>query len=103
MNKHVYRYMLSPEVPMEEVEALLVSALTTTEILHGADQVRLDGAHVLDTERRACVIDASTPVGQDFNRLFVGFLRREFGEDAFQVERVDTALSPAAREAVPAS
>jgi hypothetical protein len=23
------------------------------------------------------------------NRLFVGFVRREFGKDAFQVERVD--------------
>jgi hypothetical protein len=27
-------------------------------------------------------------VGIDFNRLFVGFLSRELGEDAFQVERV---------------
>jgi hypothetical protein len=48
----------------------------------------------------ACVFDAGTPVGRDFNRLFIGFIRREFGEDAFRVERVEskseTPCEPAA-------
>jgi hypothetical protein len=102
MNKQVYRYAFTPVVPVEEIETLLVSALTTAEILHGADQVRLDGAHALDAERRACVIDASTPVGRHLNKLFVGFLRRKYGEDAFHVERIDAALSPAAQGAASA-
>jgi len=40
-----------------------------------------------------------TPVGRDFNRLFLGFLQREFGPDSFRVERVTAprADQPAAR------
>lgn len=91
MTKELYRYEFPPEVPVEEVEASLLLALLATESLHGEVQVRLDASHYLDADRRACVIDAGTPVGRDINRLFVGFLRREFGEDAFSVERVDSA------------
>lgn len=87
--KELYRYEFPPGVPLEEVEASLLLAVLATESLHGEAQVRLDASHYLDPERRACVIDATTPVGRDVNRLFVGFLRREFGEDAFTVERVD--------------
>ena len=89
MIKDVYRYGFQPCVPLEEVEASLLLALMATESLHGEAQVRLDAAHYLDVDQRACVIEAGTPVGRDINRLFVGFLRREFGEDAFHVERVD--------------
>ena len=35
------------------------------------------------------MIDAGTPVGRDLNRLFVGFVGREFGADAFTVERIE--------------
>ena len=90
MIKDVYRYGFQPCVPLEEVEASLLLALMATESLHGEAQVRLDAAHYLDVDQRACVIEAGTPVGRDINRLFVGFLRREFGEDAFHVERVDS-------------
>ena len=34
------------------------------------------------------VIDASSEVGRDLNRLFAGFLRREFGPDTFRIERL---------------
>ena len=96
MTKELYRYAFTPGVPIEEVEASLLLAVLATESLHGEAQTRLDAAHYLDTDHRACVIDAGTAVGRDFNRLFVGFIRREFGEDAFQVERVDSAPVPVA-------
>jgi len=88
----IYRYGFSADVPVEEIEASLLLAVLATESLHGEAQVRLDAAHYLDVDERACVIDAGTPVGRDLNRLFVGFLRREFGEDAFAVERVDAVV-----------
>jgi hypothetical protein len=89
MSKQVYRYQFTDvEVPIEEVEASLLLAVMATESLHGESQSRLDIAHFLDPVKRACVIDVGTQVGRDFNRLFIGFLRREFGEDAFRVERV---------------
>jgi hypothetical protein len=91
MSKELYRYTFPPHVPLEEVEATLLLAIWGAESLHGQTQVRLDAAHFLDPDRRACVIDAGTPVGRDVNRLFVGFVQREFGNDAFRVERIDAS------------
>ncbi len=88
MTKELYRYGFGPDVPIEEAETSLLLAILATESLHGESQARLDIAHFFDADRRACVIDASTLVGRDLNRLYVGFLRREFGEDSFNVERV---------------
>ena len=89
MSAEAFRYSFAPSVPFEEVEASFVLAIMAVESLHGQTQVRLDAAHAADAAKRTCVIDASTPVGRDLNRLFIGFISREFGEDSFQVERVD--------------
>src|SRR5262245_46043802 len=94
MTRELYRYQFGPQAPPEEVEATLVLALFAAESLHGEAQVRLDASHYLDAGGRACVIDASTAVGRDLNRVFVGFLRREFGADAFRVERLGAAPAP---------
>jgi hypothetical protein len=88
MKPDAYRYAFQPSVPFEDVEASFVLAIMATESLHGESLVRLDAGHAADAEKRSFVVDASTDVGRDLNRLFLGFLRREFGEDAFQVERV---------------
>ena len=88
MNPEVYRYTFSPTVSFEDVEGTLVLALMAAESLHGQSQVRLDSGHATDAAKRRCVIDASTRVGSDLNRLFIGFASREFGPDAFQVERI---------------
>jgi hypothetical protein len=92
MCAEVYRYSFAAIVQMDDVEASLVLAILAAESLHGEDQVRLDAAHFLDREGCACVIDAATDVGRDINRLFTGFLRREFGGDSFAVVRT---LAPA--------
>ena len=89
MTTEIYRYQFTPEVCMEEIEASLVLAILATESLHGEAQVRLDVSHFFDSTKRACVIDAGTHIGRDLNRLFTGFIGREFGDDAFQVERVN--------------
>ena len=94
MSANIYRYRFADGAVFEEVQAALVLAIMATECLHGESQVRLDAAHFLDLEQRACVIDAGTLVGRDVNRLFVGFLRREFGEDVFHVERVEALPTP---------
>jgi hypothetical protein len=88
----VYRYTFPPGVPIEDVEAALVLAVLAAESLYGESQARLDAAHAFDADRRACVIDAGTAVGRDVNRLFTGFLTREFGPGSFKVERVEAPL-----------
>jgi hypothetical protein len=96
MSAEIYRYRFVADVPFEEVEASLVLALLATESLHGQVQVRLDAGHAADGAQRTCVMDASTAVGRDLNRLFMGFIGREFGPDAFTVERVDPPAAPLA-------
>jgi hypothetical protein len=96
MTRELYRYAFNDNVPSEEIEASLLLAVLAAESLHGESQVRLDVAHFLDMDDRACVIDAGTAAGRDLNRLFVGFIRREFGEDSFRVERVLESKTPVA-------
>jgi hypothetical protein len=89
MSKEVYRYSFGKDVPLQDVEESFLLAVLAVECLHGQARVRLDAGYYLDKPKRACVVDASTPVGQDINKIFTGFCIREFGEDSFKVERVD--------------
>ena len=50
--------------------------------------MRLDAAFCLNEEKRACVVDAATPVGRSIAQIFTGLLTRQFGEDAFTVARI---------------
>jgi hypothetical protein len=88
--KDVYRYTFDQCVPIENIEASLLLSVLSAESIHGESQVRLDAQHLLEAETHSCVIDASTAVGRDLNRLFTGYVRREFGEDLFRVKRVNT-------------
>lgn len=96
MTTEVYRYQFSSDVSGEDIEAALLLAVWGCESLYGESQTRLDASHFFDADRRTCVIDARTEVGVDFNRLFVGFVSRELGPDAFRVERVKEPNVPAA-------
>lgn len=98
MAKNIYRYKFIDTAPPEEIEASLLLAVLATESLHGESQVRLDAAHYFDFQKRVGVIDARSTVGRDLNRLFTGFIGREFGPDAFKVERI-TDFSPQTKEA----
>lgn len=86
MSTEVYRYQFQNDVTGEDIEAALLLAVWGCESLHGESQTRLDAAHYFDAGERTCVIDARTEVGIDFNRLFVGFVSRELGPDAFRVK-----------------
>lgn len=88
MPSDVYRFHLADAVPAADAEATLVLSIFAVEAIHGESQARLDAGHAFDPKMRTVVIDASTPVGRDFNRLFLGFLSREFGPGSFRVERV---------------
>jgi hypothetical protein len=89
MPAEIHRYSFGSAIDFEDVEASLLLAIFAAESLYGESQVRLDAAHAVDADQRVCVIDASTQVGRDINRLFTGFVLREFGPDSFRVQRVD--------------
>lgn len=89
MSREVYRYAFGNDVAFAEVLATLDLSLIAVESLHGESRSRLDARFVDDEPKRAIVIDASTEVGRALNQVFVGYVRREFGETAFRVERLD--------------
>ena len=88
MNRELYRYNFDSKVPIRDVEESLLLAVLAAESLHGRSLVRLDASFCLDSHKRSCVVDAATEVGRAIARIFTGFLTREFGEEAFKVERV---------------
>jgi hypothetical protein len=85
----VYRYQFSANVPVADIESTWVLTVLSCECLYSEARVRLEATHSLDAERRMMVIDASTKVGRTINQVFAGLMLREFGNDAFSVERLD--------------
>ncbi len=87
MTRDIYRYRFNENVPLRDAEESLLLAVLAVESLYGRSPVRLDAAFCLDREKRSCVVDAGSEVGRAIARIFTGFLTRQFGEDAFRVDR----------------
>ena len=85
--RQMYRFGFKRYVDIDDILDTLTLSIIGTENLHGRSRVRLDGWWRLDRQRRLCLIDASTTVGEDLAKLFTGYLSREFGERAFSVQR----------------
>lgn len=101
MPREAYRYIFGDTVPFAEVLATVDLSLIAVESLHGESRSRLDARFSDDAAKRAVVIDASTDVGRALNQVFIGYVRREFGEGAVRVERLDRAPDRAVAAGVP--
>jgi hypothetical protein len=98
MSADSYHYRFAEGVSLRETEESLLLAVLAAESLYGRSPVRMDAAFRLDREERSCVVDAGSEVGRAIARIFTGFLSRQFGEEAFRVERLG-APAPAAAAA----
>ena len=85
----IFKYTFSELVLMLDIEATFMLAIVSTQSIYGESETRLMAEHMMDITKGTCVVDGNTPVGWTLNRLFVGFLTREFGPDSFQIERID--------------
>ena len=94
MRPGIYRYKFSADLNFTEAEDSLLLAALAAEGLHGRSQVRLDASFCTSREKGSCVIDARTEVGRSIAKIFTGFLTREFGDEAFQVERIEPESEP---------
>jgi hypothetical protein len=94
MDRNVYRYQFDQALDLADVEATVTLSVLATESLHGESRVRLEAHYRFEEASRSCVIAATSQVGIDLNRLFLGFMTREFGTDSFRVERVAAAEEP---------
>jgi hypothetical protein len=83
------QFVFEPEVSLADAEMTLHLAMFAIEGLAGRSQVRLDANYRVDADKHTIAVDGSNRVGQMIVRVFAGFLLREFGESAFQVQRVD--------------
>jgi hypothetical protein len=88
MTPVVYRYTFGPDVPHAEVEATMALAVVAAEGLHGEARLRLEVAHTIESLPATAVVEVRGRAGQDLNRLFIGFLTREFGPDGVRIERL---------------
>ena len=92
MTVDVFRFEFDRTVLLTEAEMTLQLAIIAVEGLFGQARVRLDASYHLDEPRRVIIVDGTTVIGSAVVRVFIGLLIREFGEDAFHVRRVESAI-----------
>ena len=90
MQTDVFRFQIDPRVPLEEAEMSLHLAMFAVEGLVGQARIRLDVGYYVDEPRRVIIVDGSNEVAGAVVRVFTNLLMREFGEDAFRVERMQS-------------
>ena len=84
----VYRFEFAGKAPAKKIEESLFWAVFNAESVFGKPRVRLDASFLFDREKRVCVIDKATEVGQPIAQVFTSLVTREFGEASFKVERL---------------
>jgi hypothetical protein len=89
MAKRIYRYEFAASAAIADVESSILLAEMAIESIHGESDSELDLGYFLHRQKRQLIVDATTEVGRNFNRLLVGFFRREFVGNDYSVERVD--------------
>lgn len=95
MNRAAMEYTFPLPTPMDQIEDTFVLALLALESLHGTARIRLDVKYNFDAVSRSCRISCDTPIGDELNLLFTGYLRRELGDEAFAVIRASSPHSMA--------
>jgi len=94
MNADAIRFEFDSEVPLQDAEMSLHLALIATEGLFGRALVRLEAEYELDEDHHVIGVDAGTEVGAVVVRVFTALLIREFGEEAFSIQRTNPQNEP---------
>ena len=94
MTSEVFRFTLAEDTPLADAEMTLQLSIFAVEGLFGTANVRLDASYFVDMPRRIILVDGTNEVGGAVVRVFTNLLLREFGEDSFQVRRVDACPAP---------
>ncbi|NLH48810.1 MAG: hypothetical protein GX444_09430 [Myxococcales bacterium] len=89
MEKDIFRYQFKDGLDLQEIEESLLLAAIAAEGIHGRSALRLAGAFLFDADKSSCVIDGSNEIGRHIAAIFTGFLTKQFGDEAFTVEKVD--------------
>jgi len=87
-HRTIYRFRFTAGIDMIEANEALQLAVLAVESMRGPSEVRLDAMRVADDEERIVAIDGSFGAGRDIAKVFVALCRREFGENAFRIDRI---------------
>ena len=93
MDNKIFKYHFDDSVPAQELEDTFILALLAVKCLHGILRTREECQFCLDSINRTCVIDASTSVGNDLDRIFAGFAAVEYGERLSLIERIQPPIT----------
>jgi hypothetical protein len=99
MTVGVFRFTFVPDIPLDEAEMTLQLATFAVEGLFGAARVHLDFSYHVDANRHAILADGTTEVGSAVVQVFTALLLREFDDDSFRVERVNSIPAPPVKAA----
>lgn len=87
MTHKTVQFRFGSGISMREVKGTLHLARLAAESLHGIERVRLEARYAIDKATRVVEIDRSTEPGRTLAIIFAGYARREFGDEAVQMER----------------
>lgn len=85
------QFTFEPGVSLDEAEMSLHLALFAVEGIAGSSRVRLDARYEIDHTENTIRVIGRRRVCRLISRAFAALLVREFGEEAFRVERPDSA------------
>lgn len=88
MLEDIMQFQFAASVPMAEVRATLRLARMAVESLYGVDRVRLEAQCSADDINRGVQIGIGGRAGRALALVFAGYVRREFGPDAIDIEHV---------------
>lgn len=81
------QFQFDQGVSLIDVEMSLHLAMFAAEGLYGRARVRLEAKYTFNQQDHTLAVDMRTEVGAAIVRLFTGLLLREYGEDAFEIDR----------------
>lgn len=94
-----YKYTFDNSIAFDDVCDTLMLAVIATESMHGEISMRLDTPYRIRRDDRVIMIDAAVDTGRDLNRIFGGYVAREFGRKAYTVSREQPVLTMSAGDA----
>ena len=92
MNKTIYHYQIKDGILLDAVKDSLLISIMAVESLFGRSRINLEARFRLEKMNRVCIIDVGTLIGETIARVFTGLLIREFSEQAFKVDRIETSV-----------
>ena len=93
----VCRFKFTKGIDRETIEKQLALAIISTECTFGRPKVRMNASYYISPKNKVgstkdevrVVIDVSNGIGEHIAQLFTGLIIRQFGEDKFDVDRID--------------